>query len=148
MKNTWQNRAVALLDKCFAHVPTELNEMDWKIELSDKNERIAQHLCAFANYMNGGFLVFGISDQGQMLEVGRENADEIVNRIGGIARQTLNYPISIDHAIISYNNRNLLFVYVKERAACLDIRLESVHLRRIKKSRNYCAGDKPAVLAP
>ena len=42
----------------------ELNDMDWKSGLSDKSERLAQHISAFANYTGGGFMAFGVANDG------------------------------------------------------------------------------------
>ena len=50
-----QNRALDLLAKSLNPVPVELNELDWKSGLSNKSERLARHISAFANYPGGGF---------------------------------------------------------------------------------------------
>ena len=42
-------------------VPSELNEIDWKSGLSDKTDRLAQHISAFANHLYGGILVYGLT---------------------------------------------------------------------------------------
>jgi len=44
----------------------ELNEIDWKVALSDDKKRLAEHLCAFANYPGGGYLVFGITQDASL----------------------------------------------------------------------------------
>ena len=59
---TWQDKAVKLLENSLSPIPQELNRIDWKCALSDKSERLAQHLCAFSNTENGGYIVFGIND--------------------------------------------------------------------------------------
>ena len=59
----WITQAKELLIKTLEPVRQELNELDWKIDLSSKEERI-HHLSAFANYPGGGFLVFGIRKDG------------------------------------------------------------------------------------
>ena len=53
----WITAAVAMLDTSLGPVPHELNELDWKQNLSPKKDRLAQHLSAFANHPNGGVLV-------------------------------------------------------------------------------------------
>ena len=58
----WITTAVSTLDSSLGPVPHELNELDWKQNLSPKKDRLAQHLSAFANYSNGGVLVFGVND--------------------------------------------------------------------------------------
>lgn len=42
MKN-WIDKAIAYLDKSLGKVPTELNEIDWKEDLSPKNDKLCQH---------------------------------------------------------------------------------------------------------
>jgi predicted HTH transcriptional regulator len=44
-------------------------EIDWKSGLSPKTDRLAQHLCAFANQESGGFLVFGVNDDATVFSV-------------------------------------------------------------------------------
>ena len=34
----WENRAFALLTKSLDPIPSEMNELDWKSELSDKSD--------------------------------------------------------------------------------------------------------------
>ena len=57
----WEEIAIKLLEKSLYPVPQELNEIDWKCELSTKTDRLAQHISAFANYPGGGFLAIGIA---------------------------------------------------------------------------------------
>jgi ATP-dependent DNA helicase RecG len=110
----WENRAIALLDKCLTGVVTELNELDWKAALSPNKDRLAQHLSAFANSPNGGFLVYGISNEGELFNIDKDESDKIVNKLGSLARQAFFYPISIEHSLITYQRYRLLLVYVKE----------------------------------
>ncbi|MEN8886260.1 MAG: ATP-binding protein, partial [Winogradskyella sp.] len=62
MKN-WIPKAISYLDKSLGKVPSELNEIDWKENLSPKNAKLCQHISAFANMPGGGFLVFGVNDK-------------------------------------------------------------------------------------
>ena len=48
MKN-WEDKARHYLGKSLSPLPQEMNELDWKSGLSDKSEKLAQHLSAFAN---------------------------------------------------------------------------------------------------
>ncbi|WP_368677838.1 ATP-binding protein [[Flexibacter] sp. ATCC 35208] len=50
-------------------MPTEINELDWKSTLSDKSDRLAQHLSAFSNLPGGVFLIFGVYDDGSIKSV-------------------------------------------------------------------------------
>ena len=45
----WVETALQLLKDSLVPVPKELNEMDWKSKLSDKSERLAKHISAFAS---------------------------------------------------------------------------------------------------
>ena len=56
----WIARAVQSLEESLSPVPHESNEIDWKVSLSERKERLAEHLMAFANHPNGGFLTFGV----------------------------------------------------------------------------------------
>lgn len=40
----WKERALSLLKDSLEPVPSELNEIDWKCGLSDKSDRLAQHI--------------------------------------------------------------------------------------------------------
>lgn len=78
MKN-WIPKAIAYLDKSLGKVPSELNEIDWKESLSPKNDKLCQHISAFANMPGGGFLVFGIDNKtATILGIKRNEADAIV----------------------------------------------------------------------
>ena len=45
----WKEEALRYLHQSLHPVKTELNELDWKSGLSEKSERLAQHISAFAN---------------------------------------------------------------------------------------------------
>ena len=65
----WIDRALKLLKDSLYPVPSELNEIDWKSELSDKSERLAQHISAFANHNYGGMLVYGVNNDGTLFSL-------------------------------------------------------------------------------
>jgi predicted HTH transcriptional regulator len=88
MKN-WEIRALDLLERTLNPVPNEINELDWKSTLSDKSERLAQHLSAFSNLPGGGFLVFGVQDDGSIKSVDPDEINKIVQKLGNIARNNL-----------------------------------------------------------
>lgn len=79
--NHWVETAIQLLTQSLYPVPQELNEMDWKSGLSDKSERLAQHISAFANYPNGGYLAFGISNDGSPKPLDKTEIDTIVQKL-------------------------------------------------------------------
>ena len=121
--NYWEEIAVNLLNKSLNTVPQELNELDWKCALSTKTERLAQHISAFANYPGGGFLVIGIDNEGQSSPLSKSEMDEIVQKLGNIARNNLVQPVRIEHSVISYNNQPVLFIHIPEQSN------KPVHLR-------------------
>ncbi|MDR0895084.1 MAG: putative DNA binding domain-containing protein [Prevotellaceae bacterium] len=110
----WKAKAIELLKDSLYPVPSELNEIDWKSGLSPKSERLAQHLCAFANLSGGGFLVFGVNDDATLFSISKEESDEIIKTIGNIARNNLSNPIIIRHSIEEFEGHSLLFIHVPE----------------------------------
>ncbi len=120
---TWENRALALLTKSLTPIPTELNEIDWKSAISDKSERLAQHLSAFSHLQNGGFMVFGVNNDGTQTSISKPEIDNIIQKLGNIARNNLAQPIGIDFSVITYQGKDLLLVFIEESA------YKPVHLR-------------------
>lgn len=81
----WVARAVQGLEESLSPVPHESNEIDWKVSLSDRKERLAEHLMALANHPNGGFLAFGVGDADARLEsIGQEAVAEIANTLANL----------------------------------------------------------------
>ena len=119
----WKDNAIKILRKSLSPIPNELNELDWKSGLSDKTERMAQHLSAFANLNGGGLLVFGVHDDGTFFTMNKSEIDKIVQKLGNIAMNNLSYPIPIEHSVIDFDGHSLLFIYVPEQKD------EPVHLR-------------------
>ena len=111
----WREKALRLLNDSLIPVPTELNEIDWKIGLSPKNERLAQHICAFANLKGGGVIVFGVNNDGSTESLPKKTVDTIVQLLGNIALNNLANPIQIEHDVLEYNGNNLLFIYIPEQ---------------------------------
>jgi predicted HTH transcriptional regulator len=112
---TWKDKAVKYLKDSLYPIPSELNEIDWKSGLSSKTDRLAQHLCAFANQEGGGFLVYGVNDDATMFSVTKEESDGIVKKLGNIALNNLSQSIKIQHDIIEYDGNALLFIYIPEQ---------------------------------
>lgn len=116
MKKHWIPVASAWLTQSLEPVPHELNELDWKAGLSDNKERLAEHLIAFANHPNGGFLVFGIRDGDAALAgVTQNEIAGIVNVLANLGRDAIEPPLAIDHAVIDYCGVSLLLVHVPEQ---------------------------------
>lgn len=111
----WKEKAIQLLKNSLYPIPTELNELDWKSGLSEKTDRLAQHLSAFANLKGGGILVFGIHNDGSCFDLSREEVEKTVQTLGNIALNNLIYPIQIEHAVIAFEGHSLLFIYIPEQ---------------------------------
>lgn len=112
--NHWVDTAIQLLNRSLNPVPQELNEMDWKSGLSTNSERVAQHISAFANYPGGGYLVFGINNDGVLQPLEKTEMDDIVQRLGNIARNNLAQPVGIEHAIADITGVPVLFIKIPE----------------------------------
>jgi len=116
MKN-WINRAMGLLNQSLGKVPHELNELDWKENLSPKNIKLCQHICAFSNSPGGGFIVFGIEDKtAKPIGITKEEADNIIERLANLCRDGVDPLVSMDHSIEEYEEHPLLFIHIKEGA--------------------------------
>ena len=111
----WKEKAIKTLQESLFPLKIELNELDWKSGLSPKTERIAQHISAFANLQGGGILVFGVNNDGSLFSVSKHAAEKIIQLLGNIAKNNLNYSIKIEHAIMEYDGHTLLFVFIPEQ---------------------------------
>lgn len=124
MIKNWIQKAIDFLNHSLKPIPQELNELDWKESLSPDNKKLSKHLSAFANTPGGGFMVFGIEDKtANILGVTQEQAEEIMQKLSSICRDSLNPLVTIDHAIEEYEGKPLLFVHIKESA------VKPVHLK-------------------
>jgi len=112
MKN-WEVEALMWLEKSLRPFPQELNELDWKLSLSENTARLAQHISAFSNYSGGGYLVFGV-DNGMIIGIADNECDEILKTLGNIARSNLEPPVVVDHAIKEFQGKNILFIKISE----------------------------------
>lgn len=112
----WIADATQALRESLAPVPHETNEIDWKVRLSDKKDRLTEHLIAFANHPNGGYLAFGVGDGDGHLElVSQEAVAVIANTLANLGREAVEPPISIDHAVVEYQDVSLLLVRIPEQ---------------------------------
>ncbi len=124
MKKKWIDEAIKLLENSLTPIPKELNEIDWKEDLSPKADKLAQHLSAFANNPGGGMLVFGIENKSASLKsITKAKADKIVEQLSSIGRDSLDPMVSIDHSIELFQGIPLLFILIKESAT------KPVHLK-------------------
>jgi ATP-dependent DNA helicase RecG len=111
----WHQKAIQIFQDSLYPVPTELNELDWKSGLSPKTDRLAQHVCAFANLAGGGILVFGVNNNGSLFSVEQDFVDKIVQTIGNIAKNNLNISIRIDHSVLEFKGFHLLIIHIPEQ---------------------------------
>lgn len=124
MIKNWIHKALDFLDHSLNPIPQELNELDWKEEISPDKVKLSRHLSAFANQPGGGFMVFGIEDKpNRLVGVNQQTAENIVQRLGNLCRDSLNPVVTIDHAIENYQDVPLLFVHIRESA------VKPVHLK-------------------
>ena len=119
----WKEKAIKILKDSLYPIPSELNELDWKSGLSDKTERLAQHISAFANMKGGGILVYGVHNDGTCFDLTKEEIDKTVQTLGNIAHNNLVYSIPIEHSVMMFEGHSLLFVYIPEQED------KPVHLR-------------------
>jgi len=119
----WKEKAIKILKDSLYPIPSELNELDWKSGLSDKTERLAQHLSAFSNMKGGGILVYGVHNDGSCFDMTKEEIDKTVQTLGNIAQNNLVYSIPIEHSVMEFEGHALLFIYIPEQTD------KPVHLR-------------------
>lgn len=113
----WIKKAKEYLTHSLGKVPQELNELDWKEALSPQHDKLCRHICAFANYPGGGYLVFGVEDKTATPKgINKMEADAIVNTLSNLCRNNLSPLVSIDHSIEEFQNVCLLFIHIKESA--------------------------------
>ncbi len=127
----WEQQATEALSKSLYPLPQELNEVDWKVDISEKGSRVARHLSAFSNYPQGGFLVFGIDDSGVKIGVDQKQCTEIIKKIGNIARDGVEPQIVINHSVVVIDGVNILFVRIPEANP------KPVHLRSEEIYESY-----------
>lgn len=117
MSKHWVKQAQAWLRSSREPVPHEINELDWKVDLSGNKERLTEHLIAFANHPNGGCLVFGVADAGaELIGVNQVQVEEITSRLTNLGRDAVEPPLALDHAVVEFDDAPLLFIYVREQA--------------------------------
>lgn len=115
MTKHWVASAVELLKSSLAPIPHEINELDWKAGLSPNNERLKEHLMAFANHPGGGYLIFGIDNaDARLIGVTQEQVATIMGTVANLGRDTLEPPLAVDHGVIEFENIALLCVHVPE----------------------------------
>jgi ATP-dependent DNA helicase RecG len=111
----WVKRCLGMLDSILGVLPQEINELDWKEQLSPKNESLCRHLCAFANHPGGGFIVFGIQDgTGRLVGVSELDVQLITDKLANLGRNGVEPMAAVDHAVVDYQSVRLLLVFIPE----------------------------------
>ncbi len=111
----WIAGTLYCLEQSLSPVPHEVNELDWKACLSDHKDRLAEHLMAFANHANGGCLVFGIADNGQLEGVDQAAVAKIANTLANLGRDAVEPPLALDHTVVDFKGVPLLLVHIPEQ---------------------------------
>lgn len=112
----WVKNALVCLEESLFPVPHETNEIDWKVELSGNKERLIEHLIAFSNNPNGGFLVFGVDDvDGHLEPVNQQDVALIANTLASLGRDAVEPPLVIDHAVVEFRTIPILIVSIPEQ---------------------------------
>jgi ATP-dependent DNA helicase RecG len=120
----WVSKAIDWLEDSLTPVPQELNEIDWKLDLSSNNKKLTHHLSAFANHPGGGYLAFGIDDKtGTVVGIATEKIGGIVERLASLSRDTVNPEAKLDHTVITYRGETVLIVHIRESS------IKPVHLK-------------------
>ena len=102
----------------------ELNELDWKQELSSDKQRLSEHLSAFSNFSGGGFLVYGVNNQGIIpSDIAQDRVDTIVKQLTNLSREAIEPPVALDCSVEDFESARLLFIHVPESP------VKPVHLR-------------------
>lgn len=128
----WITKAYAYLDKSLGKIPSELNEIDWKQYLSPNNDKLCHHLSAFANQPGGGYLAFGINNKSaKVIGIDREKVTKIVDKLASLCRDGVEPLVSIDHSVEEYEEKTILFIYIRESA------IKPVHLSSQSIEESY-----------
>lgn len=109
----YRARCVELLEKSISPLPRELNELDWKASTA-RSERMGRHLSAFANYTGGGFLVYGISDDGNIAGISEAQAELYSGQIANWARDLVQPEVRTHIFPFEFKGKTLLGVFIEE----------------------------------
>lgn len=88
----------------------EYNFLDFKLMLSDDNERLKEHINAFGNLERGGCFVFGVKDY---IPVGiQEDADKIIQKITHLALSSQEPKLTVDAFPLKVDEKQLLGIHI------------------------------------
>lgn len=112
----WVKTALTCLEESISPIPHETNEIDWKVRLSEKRDRLVEHLIALSNQPNGGFLAFGVNDSGELTDaITQDSADVIINTLANLGRDAIEPKLVIDHVIVDFKGTPVLLVFIAEQ---------------------------------
>ena len=115
MDKHWIAQAISWLKASREPIPHEVNELDWKGGLSGNRERLIEHLIAFANYTNGGFMVFGVTEpSAALVGVTQDQVVDIVGKLTNLGRDAIEPPLVLDNAVVEIDKVPLLFIHIPE----------------------------------
>jgi ATP-dependent DNA helicase RecG len=109
----WVAKCLKLLESSL-EAKHELNEIDWKVGLSDDKKRLTEHLCAFANYPGGGFLVFGVNRDAVVIGLSPLEIEGIANKVVNLGRDSVEPALQLDHQGINFRGLEILFMCIPE----------------------------------
>lgn len=93
----------------------EFNFLDFKLQLSDKSDRLKEHINAFGNLERGGSFVFGVEN---FVPCGlRDDWDKIIQKITQLAEDTQEPSLRINAFPIEMGGKKLLCIHVLSGAS-------------------------------
>lgn len=93
----------------------EYGFLDFKLNLSDKNERLKEHVNAFGNLERGGCFVFGVKE---FIPIGlQENSDIIIQKITNLATSSQEPSLHIDAFPLEVHGKQLLCIHILPSAS-------------------------------
>jgi predicted HTH transcriptional regulator len=113
-QKSWILVSKKYLAASFNPVAHELNELDWKLSLSEDKSKFSKHISAFANQKGGGFFVFGITPKGDYAGITNDEGQEIIRKLSNLARESVEPPQKIDHFFDDSYQSPVLFIHIPE----------------------------------
>jgi ATP-dependent DNA helicase RecG len=111
---TWLARGLELVESSLDPPQHELNEVDWKVALSNDSKRLSEHLCAFANYPGGGFLAFGVGNDGNVNGLSKADLEQISAKVTNLGRDAVEPPLQLDHEAVNFKGFDMLLIHIPE----------------------------------
>lgn len=111
---SWKSKALDILKESLYPIPRELNDLDWKSDISANGKRLAEHVCAFCNHPGGGLFAYGINNDATFATLNREKIEDITTKLANVASNNLSVKVTIEHDVQEYEGHSILFVYVPE----------------------------------